>query len=172
MAVDATIGTLECLHQIRTLAGSTFAVREDDLWCVGGGCRCRGPITECDVEAKSNALRQNQSAFDNVFELADVAGPVVLLKPCGVRLCQRGRLDSESCRHFRNGMSRQERDVVGSGTKGWQRQWEHVQPVEQILAEPARAHFLGQVLVRGGDDPNVDLARDILADTLVLPLLQ
>ena len=110
--------------------------------------------------------------MDHVLELADVAGPVVLLEPCGVRLCQGGRLYSQPLRHFRDGMCRQERDVVGSGTKRRQREWEHVQPVEQILAEPARADRFGQVLVRGGNDPNVDLARDVLADTLVLPLLQ
>ena len=85
---------------------------------------------------------------------------------------QCGRLYSQPLRHFRNGMSRQQRDVVGSGTKRWQREGEHVQPVEQILAEPARADPFGQVLVRGGNDANVDLARDILADMLVLPLLQ
>ena len=34
-AINATIGTLERLHQIRTLARSNFAVRQDDLCHVG-----------------------------------------------------------------------------------------------------------------------------------------
>ena len=51
-------------------------------------------------------------------------------------------------------------------------EWEDVQAVEQILAEPTRADRFGQVVVGGGNDPNVDLARDVVADTLVLPLLQ
>jgi hypothetical protein len=111
-------------------------------------------------------------ALDNVFELPDVPGPVVLLQPCGVSLCQSRRLYSQLLRHFRDGMSRQERDIVGSGTQRRQHEWQHVQSVKQILAEPARANLFGQILIGGGKDPNVDLARDVVADTLVLALLQ
>src|SRR3982751_845879 len=69
-------------------------------------------------------------------------------------------------------MRREKRNVFASGTKRRQLQRNHVQPVEQILAESARADFFSQVLVRGSNDANVDLARDVLPDTLVLPFLE
>ena len=69
-------------------------------------------------------------------------------------------------------MRGQERDVPRSGTEWRQLEWEHVQPVEQILPKAACADLFGQILVGGGNHANVDLARDVLADALVLPLLQ
>jgi len=93
LAVDTTIGTLQRLHQIRALPRSPFTVSQNDIWPVGvrGQGRCRWQIRQCDVETESATLRQDDGALDHVFELADVAWPVVLLEPCGVRLFQGGR---------------------------------------------------------------------------------
>jgi len=77
-----------------TLARSTFAVRQDDVRHVGRRGHRRRQIREGHVETEANALRQNDGTFDDIPELADVAGPVVLLEPCGIRLGQGGRLYS------------------------------------------------------------------------------
>ena len=47
----------------------------------------------------------------------------------------------------------------------------HVQSVEEILPEPSGLDFLGEILVRGGDDPRVHLDRAGAAQTLDLTCL-
>lgn len=76
LAVGATIGTLEGLHQICTLARSTFAVCQDDLRHVGvrGRGRCHWQIRQCYVEAESNALREG------VVRLLDSQSSVVAIR--------------------------------------------------------------------------------------------
>ena len=48
----------------------------------------------------------------------------------------------------------------------------NVKPVEQILAEPAGLDLVLEVAVRGGDDPDVDLARLGTADAAHLAVLE
>jgi hypothetical protein len=155
-------GTLERFHQIRTLTRPTFPFREDQVWPVGYRSRCCGSIRECDVEAESNALGQNNSAFDDVLEFANVAGPVVLLKPCGVCLCQGGRLYSQPLRHVRNGMSREKRDVVTSDTQRRQFEWEHVHGRSIFLSLRPRLFSIAYRMLRSAAD-----AEDIVQDAWV-----
>ena len=51
-------------------------------------------------------------------------------------------------------------------------QLHHVQPIEQVLAEPAVRHFGVELAIGGGDDLDVDLLRNRRADRRHLVLLQ
>ena len=62
-------------------------------------------------------------------------------------------------------------NVLGAFAQRRHRDREHVQPVEQVLAETAVLHVGDQVAVGGGDEPHVDLDRLLGADRLDLALL-
>jgi hypothetical protein len=50
---------------------------------------------------------------------------------------------------------------------------DHAEPIEEILAELAGSDTLGEVAVRGGNDPDVDAARPLVGpDALQLTLLE
>src|SRR5207302_6398 len=66
----------------------------------------------------------------------------------------------------------QERNVFPPLAQGRQIDRHDVEPVIQVLAEPAGADLLEQVAVRGGDEAGVDLDRLRVADALELPFLQ
>ena len=61
---------------------------------------------------------------------------------------------------------------VGTHPERRQRQFDHIEPVEQVLAERTRGDGLLQVAVGRRDQPHVRRACRGLADTLVLPLLE
>ena len=64
------------------------------------------------------------------------------------------------------------RDVVCPLTQRRQPNRQHVQPVEQVLAELALLHFLLQVPVRGRHDPHVDFDVGRSADAFERLLLE
>ena len=49
---------------------------------------------------------------------------------------------------------------------------DHVDPVEEVLAEAPRLHLLVEVLVGGGDDPDVHRLGPVLAHARHLSVLQ
>ncbi|SVK48402.1 Uncharacterized protein conserved in bacteria [Acinetobacter baumannii] len=69
-------------------------------------------------------------------------------------------------------VARQPRDVFPALAQRRQVYADHVQAVEQILAELAFLYPQFQVLVRGGDDAHVDLHRRIAADSVKLAVRQ
>src|SRR5262245_36210648 len=102
---------------------------------------------------RNNEVRgpENDGAFDGIFQLADVAGPVILHEAftClnGDAFDGTAALLAESDRKIAG----QERDVFGPISQ-WRRCYaEHVEPVIQILAECPRWNCLFEVPVRGGD---------------------
>ena len=66
----------------------------------------------------------------------------------------------------------EERDVRAPLAQRGQRDRDHVEPVEEVLAEAALAHLLLEVAVGGRHDPHVDRHRLGAADAQDLPLLQ
>ena len=62
-------------------------------------------------------------------------------------------------------------DVLGPLAKCGNAQIDHVQPIEQILAERAVLDRFGQVAVGGGDDADIDLDRLGAADAIDLAFL-
>src|SRR5690242_5961297 len=172
LTIDAPVGALQRLHQIGTLAISELPVRQNNSWHVGARGCCSDQIRERDIEPQSDTFGQNDSAFDDVVQLSDIARPAVLLEQSGVCLSHDGQVHSELLRHFGNEMRSQKPNIVRSGTKGRQLEWEDVQAIEQILPKSVCADLFDQVLVSGSNDPDVDLAGNVFADTLVFPLLQ
>ena len=69
-------------------------------------------------------------------------------------------------------MPRQQRDVFAALAQGRQRDRDDVEPVVQVLAEPAVFHELLEVGVARGDDACVELDGARFADALELALLQ
>jgi hypothetical protein len=66
----------------------------------------------------------------------------------------------------------EQRDVVAAVAQRRQRDLEHVDPVEQVLAEPPGRDHGGEVAVRGRDDADVDLAGLGVADAGERALLE
>ena len=118
------------------------------------------------------ARRHDDGPLDVVLQLADVARPLVLL--------QRGERPRLDVGHVAvvllivqvEKMSDQFRDVLAALAQRRQVDRHDVEPVVQVLAEPAGGGFGQQVAVAGGDDAGVDADRLRVADALELALLQ
>ena len=118
------------------------------------------------------AVAQDHRPLDVVLQLADVARPVVLAQQP-----HRLGVDPADLAAVLLGVALQEeldqrRDVLAALAQGRQVDRDDVEPVVQVLAEPAGVDLVEQVAVGGGDDPGVDLDGAGVADPLELPLLQ
>ena len=69
-------------------------------------------------------------------------------------------------------MLRQQGNVLAAFAQGRQANLDHVQAIVKIFAEPSLLHFLGKILVGGGDDADVDLDLLISADAVEAAFLQ
>ena len=70
-----------------------------------------------------------------------------------------------------NEIPNEERDVASAIAQRWKRNRKHVQPVEEVAAEPTLPDFVGEVTIRGSNDADVDIDRTRAAQTFDLPLL-
>src|SRR5581483_8435724 len=118
------------------------------------------------------ALGGDHGPFDHVLELAHVAGPFVRgqqLHGLGRELAGlRVRREAVLVAEIRHQLG----DVFLLLPKWRQMQGNDIEPVEQVLPEPALLDLLGQVAVGGGNDPHVHLDWRGAADALELALLQ
>ena len=83
---------------------------------------------------------QHHGALDGVFELAHVAWPIVVRsgrRAPAARLPATARLDP--LRELGGEIAGQQRDVFAALAQGGHAERNHVQPVEQILAEARRS---------------------------------
>ena len=69
-------------------------------------------------------------------------------------------------------MAHQLGDVLAAVAQGRQVDGDHVEAIEEVLAEPRLLDLLQQIAVAGGDDPRVDADRLRVAHPLELVLLQ
>ena len=142
-------------------------------------CQCQLAVG-CGVAENLREIRQaeliglahDDGAIDRVLELADVAGPIEL-REMGHGLAA----DAGDGAVFLGGKARQEmpqqmRDVFAPQSQRRDRQRQHVQPVEQVLAERAALHEVEQFAVGRGNNADVDLHRLAAADRLDGALLQ
>ena len=125
------------------------------------------------AERERRARRQDDGALQDVLELADVAGPVVAPRASASRRqgCVSIRLLSARDRPPHQVLDEQ-RDVLAAIAQRRERDREHVEPIVQVAAEAALAHFLGQIAVGRGDDAHVDVHRARAAQPLELSFLQ
>ena len=105
------------------------------------------------------AVAQDDGPLDVVLQLADVARPVVVAEQP-----HRLGVDPADLAAVLLGVALQEeldqeRDVVAALAEGGQVDRHDVEPVVQVLAEPAGVDLVEQVAVGRGDDPGVDLDR-------------
>ena len=143
-----------------------------------------------DVDLRSSG-RERHRALDGVLELADVARPVIRHQPAHAFL----RDGQRRARSSAGGLAavsgtvavaagvalllelaeevlHEQRHVLLPLAQRRQLHRDHVQPVEQILAELSFGDEPAQVAVGRGDDADVDLDRVRIADALELALLQ
>ena len=83
---------------------------------------------------------------------------------------ERLRLDAELVRGRAQVVIQQLRDVLAPLAQRRHVDADHVQPVQQVLAELALAHALVEILVSRRDHAHVDAHRDLSADAIELAL--
>ena len=102
------------------------------------------------------AVREDDGAFDGVFEFADVAGPVVIDEELhrGVGEIAR-RLGVVRAVLLEEALDEQ-RDIFFALAQRRQVEGDDVEAMEQIFAEAAFADEFAQIFVGGGEDADVD----------------
>ena len=106
----------------------------------------------------ARAVRQQDRAADDVFQLADIAGPGM-----GFQQSQRRVVDPAGL--FRRRRMAQQHPESERGNiprpvaQGGQPQGEHVKPVKQVFAEPPGFHFGRKVPIGGCHHPHINLDR-------------
>src|SRR5262249_50280344 len=101
------------------------------------------------------ALRQYNSAFDDVLQLPDVPGPAVLFQGLERIEGDARHLFAGLFGEFFQKMMGQQRGVVFALPERREREGDDVQSVEQVLAEGLGLHLLVEILVGGGEHPDV-----------------
>ena len=119
----------------------------------------------------SPARRLYGNPRNDVLQFADVARPLVFRQ-------QGDGFWSESCAgsHPSGGFvpeSRHEqRNVARAIAKSGHLDTDHIQTKAQIETKPTRGRFLIETTVRGGNDSNIDSARQVFSDSPHFPILQ
>jgi hypothetical protein len=107
-----------------------------------------------------------------VLELAHVARELELHQPLQRVVGDALGVDPQLLRALLQERARQHRDVLAPLAQRRQAQADHVQPVEQVLAEAAGAHALLEVLVRRRDHAHVALQGLVATDAVELAVRQ
>ena len=117
------------------------------------------------------AVTEIHGVFQHIVELPDVSGPVIALEELhdltGDGLDLLGHLLVQPLQLI----VRKQRDVLRPLAEGGDVDIHHVQPVVEVLPELPVLHHLPEILVGGGNDPNVHRLR-LAAHSGDLPLLQ
>ena len=108
----------------------------------------------------------DDETLDEVFQLADVAGPGVLLEggECGVVDVLDG--DAVGDAVSLEEVLAEQRDVAGAIAQGWELDGDDVDAVVEVFAEAAGAGHLLEIFVGGADEAEVDFAERSTAEAL------
>ena len=117
-------------------------------------------------------VAENRGPLEDVAQLANVAGPVIVEQQPARITRDAGRRPPEAAAVFVEERLTQRQHVLFALAQRRQLDREHVEPVEQVLAELAAAHRQLQIPVRRGDDARVGAQHTRPAEPLELPLLQ
>ena len=106
-------------------------------------------------QLQTSARRQNDRAFEDVFQFAHVAGPVVVDQPV-----EDGRRE---CDHFPTQLTRlagdqiggEQRDILASLAQRGDVDGEDRETMVEITAKPSFAHGLFEIAVARRDNPHV-----------------
>ena len=144
--------------------------------CLSDGAAAASPASfraagqEREVEPVRRGERHEP--LERVLELAHVARPRVRGEPVHERVGHRERGEPEPLREAPQEVAREDRDVLGPLAQRRDAELHDVEPVVEILAEPARAHELLQVAVGRREDAHVHVPHPLLAHRPHLALLQ
>ena len=90
---------------------------------------------------QQRAVRQQHGAFNHVFQLAHVPLPNAAQEQLLCLGAHSGHRFLIAAGGYLNKVRHQPGDILQSLAQRGNRDWKHVQAVEQILAEPSRLHF-------------------------------
>src|SRR5262249_1627067 len=125
-----------------------------------------GPWTEIEIlGAQERLIAEHERLLDSILELANVAGPGVLLDGG-----EGGGTETLHGAHELVGVLREKRlrgdeDVLAALAQGRKPKVDDVEPVVEVLAEVAGPDLLVEVAIRRRDDPDVDALGLGVADT-------
>jgi hypothetical protein len=151
------------------VSGIGTSVVDDRRTSIAGGATMSAGSTSSPNLAIGAA--HHHGAFNRVLKMADVAWPAECHERLKGRLCQNLGLETIGPARFLNEVLRQRGNVGEPLTQRRQIHVDHIQAIEEILAEPALPDQVGQVLVAGGDDARVHLLWPRRANALEFALL-
>ena len=135
---------------------------------------CRDPNRrQRDVAEGDHAVRRKDGGpVYDVFELADIARPVVLLQGARDRVGERLDRSVHYTRKTVRQVLSQQRDVITPFAQRRQRDRKHVQPVVQVVAKAVLPDFLGEIAIGRGHHTHVNIDGARAAQSLELPFLE
>src|ERR1019366_6294138 len=158
-AFDFPVRLLQNFHKIVALVLPHFRFGQDSRrsgsFGARRGCGVSGlRLSGGKIKFKRAAARENDGAFDDVSQFADVSGPIVALKlnDAGAGQTRLGTthfLDREI-----DEMLCQQLNVIAALAERRNLDRENIQAIIKVFAKAARRGFLLQVAVRRGDDAN------------------
>src|SRR5262249_40440232 len=128
----------------------------DGIADLGGQAGRLADGDEILVELENGPLAEDDGALHDVLELPDVTGPAVARQAShGFR---RDRADALAELLHKPGQEERHQlgNVRSSAAERGDLDGEHVEPIEEVGAEPSRSNRLGEVAIRRRDDPDVD----------------
>ena len=136
--------------------------------------RCVIWLTEANQIGGSDhrPIADDGCATDNGHQLTNVPRPVVPVQGLNCVGCKVGYLPIKLGSGLTKEMACQRLNIAVALTQRRQRQGEDVQPVIQVLAEPALRYCLTETHVCGRDHPDIDIDRLASANAHDLALLQ
>src|SRR5213592_2185116 len=123
------------------------------------------------VDAEDLTASQHDRPLDDVFELANVAGPVIVLEHDERIGRHRRHALAELARELLDEVSDEEGNVLAPIPKGRQVDRDDVESIKEVLAEQPVGHRLAEVTVGRGDESHVDLDVPGVAHATNLALL-
>src|SRR5208337_1445481 len=102
------------------------------------------------------SINKADSTLHDIFQLANIAGPVIAIQAFQDWKRDAGYRFSKPCRNAGYKIVDQLCDVPDSLAQGRDANLEHIKAVEQVLAKVTFGNFDGQVFAGCRDHPNID----------------
>jgi hypothetical protein len=129
-------------------------------------------IGHCQVQPQHLPLRKNDRTLDDILQLADIAGPVVLLQQRRLLPRQRQRPMAEVLAGLFEKMRCELNDIIASFAQRGHVKREDAEAVVKILTKAPVCNSLLQIAIGRGNDANIDGMRRLVAHTFVFAFLQ